>query len=84
MNEEHFNEIGRIGSEMMLDRAEETAFYAGRQIIWEDDERALRELTAGGGIDRYQALLESLSEEERWGPIPHAATGAAQTLTPDS
>ena len=62
--------IGEISGEMVLERAEELALIAGRPLTREDREQALRELTGGDGMDTSQALLESVSEDERWDPIP--------------
>lgn len=61
--------IGEVSTEMISERAEELALIAGRSVTWLDDEQALRELTGGDVIDTHQALLESLSEDERWEPI---------------
>lgn len=67
--EENAVGIGEVSTEMVGERAEELALIAGRPVTWLDDEQALRELTGGDVIDTHQALLESLSEDERWAPI---------------
>jgi hypothetical protein len=69
MIEENSVGIGEVSTEMVEERAEELALIAGRPVTWIDDEQALRELTGGDVIDTHQALLESLSEDERWDPI---------------
>lgn len=70
MIEENSTGIGEISGEMVAQRARELALIAGRPMTREDTEQALRELTGGDGMDPKQALLESLSEDERWDPIP--------------
>lgn len=70
MIEENSVGIGEISAEMVEERAKELALIAGRPVTREDSEQALRELTGGDGMDAKQALLESVSEDERWDPIP--------------
>ena len=62
--------IGEISREMVEERASELALIAVRSTSQEDSEQALRELTGGGEMDATQLLLESLSEDERWDPVP--------------
>lgn len=66
--------IGEVSGEMIAERAAELALIAGRKVRREDHEQALRELTGGQSMDAKQAMLESLSEDERWNPIT-ASTG---------
>lgn len=66
--------IGEISNEMVAERTKELALIAGRPATKEDGEQALRELTGGDEMDAKQALLESVSEDERWDPVP-ASTG---------
>lgn len=68
--EENSAGIGEVSGEMVEDRAKEIALIAGRPVIKKDSEQALRELTGGEEMDPKQALLESASEDERWGPVP--------------
>lgn len=74
MIEENSAGIGEISGEMVAERARELALIAGRPVTGQDSEQALRELTGGDGMDPKQALLESLTEDERWDPIP-SSTG---------
>lgn len=70
MIEESSLGIGEISQEMVDDRAEELALIAGRPVTEEDNEQALGELTGEDGLDEKQAFLESVSEDQRWNPIP--------------
>jgi hypothetical protein len=72
------NEIGEISNEMIAKRAEELALIAGRPVAAEFMEQAVRELTGGGGMDASQILLESVSEDKRWDPIPGSTGHQAQ------
>lgn len=74
MIEENSAGVGEISGEMVAERARELALIAGRPVTGQDSEQALRELTGGDGMDPKQALLESLTEDERWDPIP-SSTG---------
>lgn len=73
MIEENSAGIGEVSAGMVEDRAGELALIAGRPVTREDDEQALRELTGGAATDDRQALLESLTEDERWDPIGGAS-----------
>jgi hypothetical protein len=70
MIEENSAGIGEISGEMVWERAKELALIAGRTMNNEDYGQALRELTGGIEMDAKQALLESVSEDERWDPLP--------------
>ncbi len=61
--------IGEISGEMVAARANELALIAGRPVTQKDQEQALRELTGGSEMDAKQALLESITEDERWDPV---------------
>jgi hypothetical protein len=63
MIEENSTGIGEISDEMLAERAKELALIAGRPVIRQDSEQALRELTGGDGMDPRQALFESFSED---------------------
>ncbi len=62
--------IGEISGEMVAKRAMEIAVIAGRPMTKRDSEQALRELTGGDQVDPKQALLESVSEDQRWDRVP--------------
>lgn len=62
--------VGEISEEMVEERAKELALIAGHRVTKEYHEQALRELSGGSTIDEKTALLESVSEEERWDPVP--------------
>ena len=62
--------IGEISAEMVEERAKELALILGRPVSKQDHEQALRELTDGPEMDPKQALLESVTEDERWDPVP--------------
>ena len=65
--------IGTVTPEMVKARARELAAIAGRvppQLSDVDYEQAKRELTGGPDIDVQEAVLESISELERWDPVP--------------
>lgn len=70
---ENFIGIGSVSPEMVRARAIELAVINGRSaqdmssVDWED---AIRELTGGQEMDPQLIWLESLSEEERWDPVP--------------
>ena len=70
MIQENSAGIGEISAEMVEARARELALIAGRPVTREDGEQAVRELTGGDGMDEMQSLLESVSEDGRWDPIP--------------
>jgi hypothetical protein len=55
---------------MVESRAKELALIAGRPMTREDHDQSLRELKGGDEIDARQTMIESLSEDERWNPIP--------------
>ena len=74
MIEKNSTGIGEISTEMVDERARELALIAGRPVSNEERDQALRELTGGEGMDAKQAMLESLSEDHRWDPVP-ASTG---------
>lgn len=71
--------IGEISRDMVEERADELALIAGRSMSQEDSEQALRELTGGGEMDATQLLLESLSEDERWDPVPGSTGQQVET-----
>ena len=79
MIEENAVGIGEISLEMVEERASELALIAGRPVSQEDGEQALRELTGGDEMDATQILLESLSEDERWDPVPGSSGHQAET-----
>lgn len=62
--------IGEISSEMVAERAKELALISGRNVTKEDHEQAFRELTGGDEKGAKQMLLESVTEDERWNPVP--------------
>jgi len=70
MLEENSVGIGEISGEMVADRAKELALIAGRPVNQSDHDQALRELTGGPSMDPEEALLESVTEDERWDPVP--------------
>jgi len=79
MIEENSAGIGEISGEMVTERAKELALMAGRPMTREDHEQALRELTDGAELDAKQALLESVTEDERWDPVPGSTGHQAET-----
>lgn len=62
--------IGEVSAEMVENRAQELALIAGRPVTPEDRDQSLRELKGGDEMDARQVIIESLSEDERWNPIP--------------
>lgn len=70
--------IGEISAEMVESRAEELALIAGRPVTGEDRDQSLRELNGGDAMDARQAMMESLSEDERWNPVPGSAGHQAE------
>lgn len=78
MIEENSVGIGEISTERLEDRARELALIAGRPLTNEDREQALRELNGGDDVDARQAMLESISEDKRWDPIPSSTGHQAQ------
>lgn len=70
--------IGEISAEMVESRAEELALIAGRPVTGEDRNQSLRELNGGDAMDARQAMMESLSEDERWNPVPGSAGHQAE------
>lgn len=76
--EENSAGIGEISSEMVEDRAKELALIEGRPLRKEDLEQAFRELSGGDEMDPKQGVLESLSEDDRWDPIPGSTGHQAQ------
>lgn len=62
--------IGEISAEMVENRTKELALIAGRAVTRDDRNQALRELKGEDEMDVRQAMMESLSEDERWNPIP--------------
>jgi hypothetical protein len=81
---ESFAGIGPVSRAMIHARASELAMIEGhaRQITQSDYEQAKRELTGECDLDRQEARLESILEEERWDPVPGSA-GHRVTDTPD-
>lgn len=71
--------IGEISLGMVEERANELALIAGRSVSQEDSGQALRELTGGDELDATQLLIESLSEDERWDPVPGSTGHQAET-----
>jgi hypothetical protein len=55
---------------MVADRAKELALIAGRPENQSDHDQALRELTGGPSMAPKKALLESVTEDARWDPVP--------------
>lgn len=78
MIEENSVGIGEISDEMVAERAKQLALIAGRPMTNEDSEQAFRELTGGGEMDAKQVMLESLSEDDRWNPIPGSSGQQAE------
>jgi len=78
MIEENSTGIGEISSEMVWARAEELALIAGRKMNNEDYGQALRELTGGIEKDAKQVFLESVTEDQRWNPVPGSDGHQAQ------
>lgn len=70
--------IGEISAEMVESRAKELALIAGRPVTGEDRAQSLRELNGGDTMDARQAMMESLSEDERWNPVPGSAGHQAE------
>lgn len=70
MIEENSVGIGEISAGMLEDRAKELALIAGHRVNGRDRDQARRELTGGQAMDPEQALLESVSENDRWNPVP--------------
>ena len=70
MIEENSVGVGEISEEMVEERAKELALITGHRVTKEYHEQALRELSGGSEIDEKTSLLESISEEERWDPVP--------------
>ena len=80
---ENFAGNRSVTREMVYKRARDLALLAGcapPQIRQSDYEQAKRELTGGTDIDRQDTVLESLSEAERWNPVP----GSDGQQTPES
>jgi len=80
---ENFSEIGAVSQAMVRKRALELAVINGRSeqgVTITDWEQAKRELTGGQDMDPKQAMLESISEEKRWDPVP----GSTGFQVPDS
>jgi len=79
--EENSVGIGEISGERVAERAKELALIAGRPVNPSDHDQALRELTGGSSMDPEEVLLESVTEDERWDPVPgsigHQATESA-------
>ena len=72
MIEENSVGIGEVSEEMVEERAKELALIAGHRMTKEYHEQALRELSGGSEIDEKTSFLESVSEEDRWEPVPRA------------
>jgi hypothetical protein len=73
---ENFTGIGSVTLEQVRVRARELALIAGRSVgdvTPADFEQAKRELTGGEELDPKESLLESLSEAQRWNPVPGSA-----------
>lgn len=78
MLEENSVGIGEISGEMVADRAKELALIAGHPVTAAHHEQALRELTGESGMDANEELLESVTEDERWDPLPGSTGHQAQ------
>ena len=68
-----FAGIGAVTRAMIDGRARELAVMAGResaQVTQVDYERAKRELTGEDDMDRQDALIEKIPEDNRWDPVP--------------
>jgi hypothetical protein len=65
--------LGTVTQQMVRERAVELAVINGRspqKTSKSDWERARRELTGDPDVDPNEAILDSLSESERWEPVP--------------
>jgi hypothetical protein len=74
--------IGTVTNKMVRERAIELAMIDGRmaqEVSKADWEQAKRELTGGSDMDPKEALLETVSESERWDPLPDS-TGNIVTV----
>lgn len=68
--------IGTVTLGMVRERAAELAVINGRpahDVSKSDWDAAKRELTGRSNLDPKQVLLESVSESERWDPMPGSA-----------
>lgn len=70
MIEENSVGIGEISESMVAKRAKELSLIDGHRETKADHEQALSELTGGSELDEKVAFLESVSENERWNPLP--------------
>jgi len=84
MIEENSTGIGEVSGEMVEERAKDLALIAARPLRRQDREQAVRELTGGDEMDPNQALLESLTEDKRWAPIPISTGHQAQELASET
>jgi hypothetical protein len=65
--------IGTVTRKMVRERAAELALIDGRSTkdpSQSESEQARRELTGEPDMDPKEAVLESVSESERWDPVP--------------
>lgn len=65
--------ISPVTREMVQVRARELALNEGRSpqhVAQGDYEEAKRELAGQSDMDRQDAMLDSISEEGRWDPVP--------------
>lgn len=72
--------IGTVTREMVRERATELAVINGRSAqdaTKSDLEQARRELTGDSDAAPNEAVLESVSESERWDPLPGSTGGKA-------
>jgi hypothetical protein len=70
---DNFTGLGSVTIELVRARARELALIAGRgkgHVSPADFEQAKRELTGGAELDPKEAMIESLSESQRWNPVP--------------
>ncbi len=69
---EHATGLGTVTRAMVLERAAELAVINGRSAqaaSKSDEEQARRELTGEPDLDPTEAVLESVTEAERWEPV---------------
>jgi hypothetical protein len=78
--------IGTVTQEMVRARAVELAVINGRSaqdVSKFDLEQAKRELTGEPDMDPTEAILESVTESERWEPVS-GSTGHKVPVTPSA
>ena len=68
--------IGPVTPKMVMGRADELAIIDGRWLhraSKSETEQARRELTGETDMDPEETALESVTESERWDPVPGSA-----------